>query len=119
MNTTNLYQDKKILCDEERLTIYCYYFPFGRAKVIPYRDIKGIEVYAMGFWTGKGRIWGGTFTHWLNLDLKRPSKDKAIVLRLGRTVAPVITPDDPQAVVGILELKTSHKAIEIKRGHVV
>lgn len=49
MNATSLYHDKKIVCDDEKITIYQYYFPFGGAKEIPYRDIKGIEFYAMGF----------------------------------------------------------------------
>ena len=120
MNTASLYHDKKIVCDDEKLTIYSYYFPFGGAKEIPYRDIKRIEVYAMGFWNGKGRIWGGSFTlHYLNLDWRRPFKDQAIILRLGRLVIPVITPDDVPAVVRILEQKTGLKAIEKKRGPVV
>jgi hypothetical protein len=116
MNATSLYRDKKIVCDDEKLTIYQYYFPFGGAKEIPYRAIKGIEVYTMGLWTGKGRIWGGTFTYWLNLDWRRPSKQQAIILRLGGVVAPVITPDDVPTVVKILEQKTGLKAVENKRG---
>jgi len=115
-NAAILYRDKRIVCDEERLIIYQYYFPFGGAKEIPYRDIKGLEVYPMGFWTGKGRIWGGTFTLWLNLDWRRFSKDQAIILQLGRVVAPVITPDDVPAVVKILEQKTRLKAIARKEG---
>ncbi|MGD0259934.1 MAG: hypothetical protein ABSD29_08910 [Verrucomicrobiota bacterium] len=110
MNAPSLYHDTKIVCDDEKLTIYQYYFPFGGAKEIPYRDIKGIEVYTMGLLTGKLKTWGGTFTLWLNLDLRRPWKDQAIILRLGRVVAPVITPDDVPAVVRILEQKTSLKA---------
>ena len=117
MNATSLYHDKKIVCDDEKITIRHYYFPFGCAKKIPYRRIKRIEFYAMGFWNGKGRIWGGSFTlQYLNLDWRRPFKDQAIILRLGRVVTPVITPDDVPAVVRILEQKTGLKAIEKQRG---
>ena len=119
MNATSLYHDKKIVCDDEKITIRHYYFPFGWAKKIPYRKIKRIEFYAMGWWSGKGRIWGGCIRYHMNLDWRRPFKDQAIILRLGRLTIPVITPDDVPAVVKILEQKTGLKAIEKKRGPVV
>lgn len=102
-----LYEDKRIICDEDGLTIGAYYFPFGQSKRVYYRDIKALTTYTMGVHTGRYRIWGaGDPRYWLNLDWSRPQKEKLIVLELGRFVRPVITPDDVSAVVQILEEKT-------------
>jgi hypothetical protein len=48
----------------------------------------------------------------MNLDWRRPFKDQAIILRLGRLTVPVITPVDVPAVVKIIEQQTGLKAIE-------
>ena len=119
MNAGNLYQDRWIACNDQALVIRCYYFPFCGVKVIPYCDVKGIEVYALSFLTGKGRIWGGTLSHWLNLDWRRPWKKQGIILELGDSVAPVITPDDVPAVVRILEQKTGRRAVRREKGYAV
>jgi len=119
MKPGNLYQDRWIGCTDQHLIIRCYYFPFCAAKVIAYDDIKGIEVYAMTFLTGKGRIWGGTLSHWLNLDWRRPWKKQGIILDLGRSVSPVITPDDAPTVVRILQQKSGRKAVERSKGSAV
>src|SRR5262249_23586549 len=91
-----LYDDGLVQLDVERLTIRRYYFPFGTSKHIPYVQIKGVHQWRMGLLTGKGRLWGsGDFRHWAPLDLRRPWKEKALILDLGTWVKPVITPDDP------------------------
>jgi hypothetical protein len=49
------------------------------------------------------RIWGSSdLRHWYNLDATRPHKKTAIVLDLGGWILPVITPDEPDKVIGIL-----------------
>lgn len=58
----------------------------------------------MGALTGKGRLWGsGDLRHWLPLDLSRPQKEKALILEVGKWVRPVITPDDPDRVLALLQ----------------
>ncbi len=102
-----LYEDKRIICDDDGVTIGAYYFPFGQSKRVYYRDVTGLTVYNMGLHSGRYRFWGTADPrYWLNLDWSRPNKDKLIVLNLGRFVRPVITPDDHDTVLGILQEKT-------------
>lgn len=96
---TALYEDPKIRCDGEGLTIHSYY-PWG-AKRILYTSIRSVQQLPL---TGanavrRWRISGtGDFLHWWNLDWKRPKKHMALVLDVGRHIRPTITPDDPAAV---------------------
>ncbi len=58
----------------------------------------------MGTLTGKGRLWGsGDFRHWTPLDLCRPQKEKTLTLDLGTLIRPVITPDDLDRVLALLQ----------------
>ncbi|WP_212745916.1 hypothetical protein [Sinomonas susongensis] len=97
------YEDGMIRCAGGELTIRRYY-PWG-AKRIRYTAIRGVKQLPL---TGanrirKWRIWGsGDFLHWWNLDPRRPRKQIALVIDLGRHVRPTITPDDPIAVEQIL-----------------
>ena len=96
-----LYDDGVISCDETRVIVRWYY-PWG-AKSIPYASISAVKVVPLTLWRGRWRIWGsGDLRHWFNLDRRRPQKNAALVLRTGRWVRPVITPDDPGAVEAIL-----------------
>jgi hypothetical protein len=100
------YDDGRIRCDEQGLVIRWYY-PWG-SKRIPYTAVRGVEQLSL---TGNNairrwRIWGsGDFVHWWNFDRSRTHKTIALVLDLGGRVRPTITPDDPQAVEGILKAK--------------
>lgn len=97
-----LYDDGGIACDDRSLIIRAYYL-WGGDKTIPYSTIRRVERRPLTGLTGKWRIWGsGDFVHWWNLDRKRPSKEAALVVDLGRRVVPMITPDDPDAVQRIL-----------------
>jgi hypothetical protein len=79
--STTVYEDGGILCDDQGLTIRRYY-PWG-AKRIPYTLIRDVEKLPL---TGankirRWRIWGsGDFVHWWNLDAHRPEKDLALVI---------------------------------------
>lgn len=107
-NDTPLYQDAKIRCDSDSLTIRNYYL-WG-AKRIRYASIKRVEQLPL---TGanairRWRLWGsGDFLHWWNLDGKRPEKRMALVLDVGRHIRPTITPDNPTAVERILEARVA------------
>jgi hypothetical protein len=97
-----LYDDGRIACDDHALIIGMYYL-WGGAKTIPYTAIRGVERQPLTGLTGKWRIWGSSdFVHWWNLDTKRPGKATALVIDLGKRILPAITPDDPDAVEGIL-----------------
>jgi len=99
-----LYQDRWITCTEDGLRIGAYYAPIPIRKRIPYRRIVGVELVAMGAWSGKWRIWGTARPdRWAHLDTKRPSKQAALVIDTGRFVKPFITPDDPERVRQIIE----------------
>ncbi len=68
-------------------------------KTIPYTKILSIEQRP----ASRGRVWGtGNFIHWHNLDVGRPRKKTGLVIDLGRHIKPVVTPDDPGAVIRIL-----------------
>ena len=103
-----LYDDGLVQLDSDGLTIRRYYFPLGTSKRIPYARIKGVQERHMGALTGKGRLWGsGDLRHWFPLDLRRPQKEKALVLDVGKSVSPVITPEDPDRVLALLQEHTS------------
>jgi hypothetical protein len=92
------YADRWISCTPTELEIRAYYFPWG-SKHIAYSDIKAISRVDMGTFRGRGRIWGTANPgYWASLDPRRPSKSVGLVLDLGKSVKPFITPDDPDAV---------------------
>jgi hypothetical protein len=100
------YQDKNIVLDDDGITIHWYYFPFG-SKRLHWADIRKVSVEPMGVMTGKYRIWGTSLPqYWLHLDLARPAKDKAIVLETAGWVKPVITPDDVDSALRVIQEKT-------------
>ncbi len=105
------YDDGLVALGHDGITMRRYYFPFGTSKRIPYARIRNVREWRMGPFTGKGRLWGaGDLRHWTPrtpLDLKRPSKDKALIFDVGAWVRPVITPADPNRVLSILSERTS------------
>ena len=101
-NEGRLYDDGRIACDGDGITLRWYY-PWG-SKRIPYRSIKGFRTFPLSLSAGKLRIWGsGDFTHWWNLDAKRPQKDTGIELDKGGRILACISPDDADAVARILQ----------------
>lgn len=102
-----LYDDGKVVLDDDGVTLLRYYFPLGTAKRIPYQQIRKAEVREMGWLTGRGRGWGSAHPgFWLPLDGGRFRKKELIALDVGGRVKPAFTPDDPAAVVRILEDRT-------------
>ncbi|MBV8161300.1 MAG: hypothetical protein JO265_10290 [Acidimicrobiia bacterium] len=95
------YDDGRIACDDTGLHIRWYYL-WGH-KTIPYRAVRSVNTWPLTRVRGKWRLWGsGDLTHWYNLDPTRPSKETALELDTGGRIRPTITPDDPDAVLGIL-----------------
>lgn len=102
-----IYDDGRVALDHQGVTLRRYYFPIGTSKHIPYRRIRRVEARPMGWLTGKGRGWGSAHPgYWLPLDIRRPRKDKLVVLDVGGRVKPAFTPDDPDRVLAILRKRT-------------
>lgn len=96
-----LYDDGRIICDDEGLTIRWYYL--SGAKRIPYRAIRSAQAFPLGRIRGKWRLWGtGDFRSWYHLDGARPGKEFGIKIDTGSRVHPCVTPDDVDAVTRIL-----------------
>ena len=105
-DNTSRYDDGRVACDEEGLTIRWYYL-WGH-KRIPYAAIRSATTFPLGRVRGQWRLWGsGDFVHWYNLDGNRPNKQVGIEIDVGRRVRPCITPDDADAVARII---TEHTA---------
>ncbi len=99
-----LYRDRWIECTTEALVIHGYYFPLGLNKTIPYEHIRSLRELTIGRTSGQWRIWGsGDLMHWFNLDPGRTHKTRGLVLDTGRTIMPVITPDDVDQVKAVIE----------------
>jgi hypothetical protein len=108
MSKQVLYDDGLVKLDLDGLTIRRYYFPLGTSKRIPYTRIKGVQERQMGTLSGTGRLWGSSdLRHWFPLDLRRLQKEKALILDVGKWVRPVITPEDPDRVLALLQERTA------------
>ncbi|MGA7835609.1 MAG: hypothetical protein WCA31_10435 [Acidimicrobiales bacterium] len=92
------YRDGSIECNDAGVRIHGYYFPWG-TKFVPYQKVKGVRRVDLTALRGKMRIWGtANLSYWANLDVKRPSKRVGLILDVGKSVNPFITPDDPDTV---------------------
>jgi hypothetical protein len=101
-----LYDDGRIACDDAGITIRWYYL-WG-AKRIPYDTIRSVTERPLTGVRGRWRIWGsGDLVHWYNFDPRRPDKQLALELDVGRRVKPTITPDEPETVRRILDEHTA------------
>ena len=99
---TDLYHDQGIACDDRGVTIKAYYFPAG-SKFIAYGRIRGLRRVALGAMRGRARIWGtANVKYWANLDTKRMRKKTGLIIDVGASVSPFITPDDADAVEAII-----------------
>jgi hypothetical protein len=96
------YHDRWIDADSDGLRVRGYYFPWG-TKRIPYESIRAVRRVNTGLLTGRGRAWGTSNpTLWASLDPGRVRKHEALILDLGRSVRPFLTPDDPDAVLAAI-----------------
>lgn len=96
------YADRWITCTDEALVVRGYYIPWG-SKRIPYASIRSVRRVNMGALNGRARVWGTSNPrHWAHLDPGRLRKREGLILDLGGTVQPLLTPDDPEAVLGCI-----------------
>jgi hypothetical protein len=101
------YRDRWIECTDDELLVHGYYFPWG-TKHIRYSDIRSARRVDLSAFRGRGRIWGtANPRYWASLDPRRPGKRSGLVLDLGRSVRPFLTPDDTDAVLAEI---TAHSA---------
>jgi hypothetical protein len=99
-----IYEDTQIIISEDKLEIKRYYFPVGTSKTIKFSEIKNIEEIDLTLFNGKGRLWGMSLAqYWYNWDNNRFWRKKAIVIHLGKTINPAITPDNYNEVIKILK----------------
>lgn len=100
-----LYTDGIVSMGEDGLVIKRYYWPVGR-KRIPYAEIRSFDARPLRAWHGQYRVQGiDHLGRWYSRDRHRGEKERAIDLTVGRVIRPVLTPDDPDAVVEILQLE--------------
>ena len=100
-NKATIYDDGRIACDDEGITIRWYYL-WG-AKRIPFQAIRSARTFPLKPIRGKWRVWGsGDFVHWYNLDGSRPDKETGIEIDAGGRVRPCLTPDDVETVTRII-----------------
>lgn len=98
------YDDGSLVLDDQGLTIRRYYFPCAGDKRLWYRDVRRVEVRAMNWLTGKGRLWGTADPrYWLPLDPRRPRKSTLLCFDVGRGIKPCVSPGDPERVIDWLQ----------------
>jgi hypothetical protein len=96
------YHDATVHCTDSGVELRGYYIPWG-TKSIPYGSIRAVRRVETSAMRGRARIWGTANPGlWANLDPSRPKKKIALILDLGKTVKPFITPDDPDLVESII-----------------
>ncbi|MDH3250906.1 MAG: hypothetical protein OEQ47_18195 [Acidimicrobiia bacterium] len=105
---TWLYTDSVVSMGEAGLVIKRYYWPVGR-KRIPYAEIRSFNARPLRAWHGQYRVQGiDHLGRWYSRDRHRGEKERAIDLTVGKLIRPVVTPDDIDAVLEILELEITN-----------
>lgn len=116
---TTEYSDRWIECGRPGIAVRGYYFPWG-TKRIPYESIRSIERVPIGPGRGTGRISGTANPgYWASLDPGRPRKVEAVILDLGRSVKPFLTPDDVGAFVAVVRSHTDVRVLQDSSGPVI
>ena len=111
-----LYSDRVVKLDEHALVIRSYYWPFGSKRIV-YAAIKGFERRPLKAWQGQFRVQGLDLQRrWYSRDRHRGEKESAIDLDLGKLFRPVLTPEDPDLMLRILEQRMSAAAPGEKAG---
>ncbi len=111
------YTDPWITADSRALQVRGYYFPWG-TKQIPYESIRTVERVGIGLLTGKLRLWGtANPRHWASLDPRRPVKAEALILDIaGSQIKPLLTPDDPDALLATIREHSSATVLSGVKG---
>ena len=102
---TVLYDDDTVQLDDDGLSIKNSRAR-GASRRIEYGAIRRVETFEMGFWSGRHRVAGispGRPRNWFAWERGRSAKQVAVALDVGTWVRPTFTPDDPGAVIAILD----------------
>lgn len=94
------YEDESIVLDPTGIRIKSYRWP-GDTKHIRYNEIRDVESFEMGFWTGRHRLVGlplGRPRNWFHWGRHRRDKTTAVGLDLGRWIRPTLVPERPVEV---------------------
>ena len=95
------YDDGLIATTDDALVIRRY-SGLLQTKRIPYSEIRSVERIPIGQ-VRRWRLWGTTIPgYWFNLDPGRRRKSVGFVIDAGKPVKPIITPDDPDRLLGAL-----------------
>ncbi|MGM0559342.1 MAG: hypothetical protein ACQEVA_23360 [Myxococcota bacterium] len=102
-----LYEDRYLVLDESALTIKHFYAPMG-SKRVAYEDIESVYEDELNFWSGKWRFGGPRrLPQWFHVDWYRPGKDTCIVVETTDYLDPVLTPENHEKVLAILQQHVS------------
>lgn len=77
-----VYHDRYVEIYPTHMILNGFYFgPIGR-KQIDFDSVSSIEALGLDFWKGRYRIQGtGDFKTWFAHDIRRPSRDRAFIVR--------------------------------------
>ena len=110
------YADGRVECVVDGLRLRGYSFPWGM-KHVAYSSIRGVQRVDIGAFTGRARIWGTSNPrYWANFDPRRPKKTVGLVLDIGKSVKPFITPDDPGVAEAVIRERAKPGAEAPSRG---
>jgi hypothetical protein len=102
-----LYADDVVRMREGGVVITRYYWPVGR-KRIAYDEIQAFTTRPLKAWHGQYRVQGVDHRgRWYSRDRHRGEKERAIDLDVGGLIHPVLTPNDVDAVLDILERRVT------------
>jgi hypothetical protein len=104
-----MYEDDTVRVDTEGVDIKNYYGT-GKVKHIGFDRIRSVGTFTMGYLSGRWRVIGlgpAKLRNWFAWDTGRGTKSTAVFLDLGKWIRPTFAPDDPEAVVAIIDEASS------------
>jgi hypothetical protein len=101
-----LYRDENLEISESGITIFHYYFPFGKPKKIAWSEIKEFKRQPLTVFVGKYRAWGMGFQlYWFNMG-DRLDKKEFISIDTGKLIKSAVTPNDVNRVFELIQQHT-------------